>query len=127
MMDTSQLKELTGTVDLDRPLITAAEFSVEGSKSSRPIWSKPMPKMGMAALLLLPVMVIAGVFLTGGGRSEQAQSTALGNANQPPTKPPESMGKNGEPMQQEIARLKAKSALDGQAKLEKQLGAALLK
>jgi Bacterial conjugation TrbI-like protein len=121
MMDTPQLKEITGTVDLDKPLITAAEFSVEGSKSSRPLWAKPMPKMGMAALLLLPVMVIAGVFLTGGGRSEQVQSTALGNANQPPAKPPESVGKNGEPMQQEIARLKAKSALDGQAKLEKQL------
>jgi hypothetical protein len=102
-------------------LITAAEFSVEGSKSSRPIWSKPMPKMGMAALLLLPVMVIAGVFLTGGGRSEQAQSTGLGNANPPPAKPQASVGKAGEPMQQEIARLKAKSALDGQAKLEKQL------
>jgi hypothetical protein len=120
-MDTQKLKELTGMTTLDRPLITAAEFSVEGSKSSRPIWSKPMPKMGMAALLLLPVMVIAGVFLTGGGRSEQAQSTALGNANQPPAKPPESVGKDGEPMQQEIARLKTKSALDGQAKLEKQL------
>jgi Bacterial conjugation TrbI-like protein len=121
MMDTQELKELTGTTELDRPLITAAEFSIEGSKSSRPIWSKPMPKMGMAALLLLPVMVIAGVFLTGGGRSEQAQSTALGNANPPPAKPPASVGKDGEPMQQEIARLKAKSALDGQAKLEKQL------
>jgi Bacterial conjugation TrbI-like protein len=121
MMDTQQLKELTGTTTLDRPLITAAEFSVEGSKSSRPLWSKPMPKMGMAALLLFPVMVIAGVFLTGGGRSEPVQSTALGNANPPPAKPPESVGKNGEPMQQEIARLKTKSALDGQAKLEKQL------
>jgi hypothetical protein len=121
MMDTQKLKELTGTTALDRPLITAAEFSVEGSKSSRPIWSKPIPKMGMAALLLLPVMVIAGVFLTGGGRSEQVQSTALGNPNQPPAKPPESVGKDGEPMQQEIARLKAESALDGQAKLEKQL------
>jgi hypothetical protein len=121
MMDTQGLKEITGTVDLNQPLITAAEFSIEGSKSSRPIWSKPMPKMGMAALLLLPVMVIAGVFLTGGGRSEPVQSTALGNANPPPAKPPESVGKNGEPMQQEIARLKAKSALDGQAKLEKQL------
>jgi Bacterial conjugation TrbI-like protein len=121
MMDTQELKELTGTTTLDRPLITAAEFSIEGSKTSRPIWSKPMPKMGMAALLLLPVMVIAGVFLTGGGRSEQVQSTALGNANQPPVKPPESVGKDGEPMQQEIARLKTKSALDGQAKLEKQL------
>jgi hypothetical protein len=121
MMDTPELKEITGTVDLDRPLITAAEFSVEDSKSARPIWSRPVPKFGMAALLLLPVMVIAGVFLTGGGRSEQAQSTALGNANPPPTKPPASVGKDGEPMQQEIARLKAKSALDGQAKLEKQL------
>jgi hypothetical protein len=121
MMDTPQLKEITGTVDLDKPLITAAEFSAEDSKSARPIWSRPVPKFGMAALLLFPVMVIAGVFLTGGDRSEQVQSTALGNANPPPAKPPESMGKAGEPMQQEIARLKAKSALDGQAKLEKQL------
>jgi Bacterial conjugation TrbI-like protein len=121
MMDTQGLKELTGTTELDRPLITAAEFSAEDSKSARPIWSRPVPKFGMAALLLLPVMLIAGVFLTGGGRSEQAQPTALGNANQPPAKPPEAVGKDGEPMQQEIARLKAKSALDGQAKLEKQL------
>jgi Bacterial conjugation TrbI-like protein len=120
-MDTPELKEITGTVDLNQPLITAAEFSVEDSKSSRPIWSRPVPKFGMAALLLLPVMVIAGVFLTGGGRSEQAQSTALGTSNPPPAKPPASVGKDGEPMQQEIARLKAKSALDGQAKLEKQL------
>jgi hypothetical protein len=50
MMDTSQLKELTGTVDLDRPLITAAEFSVEGSKSSRPLWSKPMPKINVTEI-----------------------------------------------------------------------------
>jgi Bacterial conjugation TrbI-like protein len=121
MMDTQRLKELTGTTALDRPLITAAEFSAEDSKSARPLWSKPVPKFGMAALLLLPVVAIAGTFLTGGSRSEQVQSTALGNANQPPAKPPESVGKDGEPMQQEIARLKAKSALDGQAKLEKQL------
>jgi hypothetical protein len=121
MMDTQRLKEITGTTALDRPLITAAEFSAEDSKSARPLWSKPIPKFGMAALLLLPVVAIAGTFLTGGGHSEQAQSTALGNANQPPAKPPESVGKDSEPMQQEIARLKAKSALDGQAKLEKQL------
>jgi hypothetical protein len=121
MMDTQKLKELTGTTTLDRPLITAAEFSAEDSKSARPLWSKPVPKFGMAALLLLPVVAIAGTFLTGGSRSEQVQSTALGNANQPPAKPPESVGQDGEPMQQEIARLKAKSALDGQAKLEKQL------
>jgi Bacterial conjugation TrbI-like protein len=121
MMDTQRLKELTGTTTLDRPLITAAEFSAEDSKSARPLWSKPVPKFGMAALLLLPVVAIAGTFLTGGSRSEQVQSTAMGNANHPPTKPPESVGQDGEPMQQEIARLKAKSALDGQAKLEKQL------
>jgi Bacterial conjugation TrbI-like protein len=120
-MDTQRLKELTGTTALDQPLITAAEFSAEDSKSARPLWSKPVPKFGMAALLLLPVVAIAGTFLTGGSRSEQVQSTALGNANQPPAKPPESVGKDGEPMQQEIARLKTKSALDGQAKLEKQL------
>jgi hypothetical protein len=121
MMDTQRLKELTGTTTLDRPLITSAEFSAEDSKSARPLWSKPVPKFGMAALLLLPVVAIAGTFLTGGSRSEQVQSTALGNANQPPAKPPEAVGKDGEPMQQEIARLKTKSALDGQAKLEKQL------
>jgi hypothetical protein len=79
MMDTQKPKELTGTTTFDRPLITAAEFSVEGSKSSRPIWSKPIPKMGMAALLLLPVMVIAGVFLTGGGRRNPVGNTKSNN------------------------------------------------
>jgi hypothetical protein len=81
----------------------------------------PVPKFAMAALLLMPAVAIAGTFLTGGGHSESAQPTALGDANQPPAQPKQSTNQDEEQMQQEIARLKAKSALDGQAKLEKQL------
>jgi Bacterial conjugation TrbI-like protein len=121
MMDTEQLKQITGTTELGKPLVTAAEFSAEDSKSSRPIWSRPVPKFVMAALLLMPAIAIAGTFLTGGGHSESAQPTALGDANQPPAKSKQSTNQDEEQMQQEIARLKAKSALDGQAKLEKQL------
>jgi Bacterial conjugation TrbI-like protein len=121
MMDTDELKVITGTTELGRPLITAAEFSAEDSKSSRPIWAMPGPKIVMAALLLMPAVAIAGTFLTGGGHSESAQPTALGDANQPSAKPKPTTNQDEEQMQQEIARLKAKSALDGQAKLEKQL------
>jgi Bacterial conjugation TrbI-like protein len=119
MMDTDELKVITGTTELGGPLITAAEFSAEESKSSRPIWSMPGPKIVMAALLLMPAVAIAGTFLTGGGHSESAQP--LGDANQPSAKPKPVTNQDEEQMQQEIARLKAKSALDGQAKLEKQL------
>jgi Bacterial conjugation TrbI-like protein len=121
MMDTDQLKHITGTTELGKPLVTAAEFSAEDSKSARPIWSMPGPKIVMAALLLMPVVAVAGTFLTGGGHSESAQPTPLGDANQPSAKPKSSTNQDEEQMQQEIARLKAKSALDGQAKLEKQL------
>jgi hypothetical protein len=118
-MDTQKLKQLTGTTDLDKPLVTIAEFSVEASQSSRPIWSKPIPKFAMAALLLFPVILLAGTFLTGGGHLEQKQPI-LGQAGASPGAQPTQTAKQ-DTMEQEIARLKAKSALDGQTKLEKQL------
>jgi Bacterial conjugation TrbI-like protein len=118
-MDTQKLKQLTGTTDLDKPLVTIAEFSVEASQSSRPIWSKPIPKFAMAALLLFPVILLAGTFLTGGGHLEQKQPI-LGQAGASPGAQPTQTAKQ-DTMEQEIARLKAKSALDGQAKMEKQL------
>jgi Bacterial conjugation TrbI-like protein len=120
MMDTEKLKQITGTTELHKPIITAAEFSAEDSKSSRPIWAMPVPKLAMAALLLLPLVAIAGTFLTGGSHSETTQPTAE-NPHQPPEKSKPVADKDSEKMQQEIARLKAQSALEGQAKLEKQL------
>jgi Bacterial conjugation TrbI-like protein len=120
MMDTDQLKKITGATEIGKPLITAAEFSAEDSKSSRPIWAMPVPKLVMAALLLMPLVAIAGTFLTGGSHSETTQPTAE-NPHQPPEKSKPAADKDSEKMQQEIARLKAQSALEGQAKLEKQL------
>jgi hypothetical protein len=119
MMDTKKLKELTGTTAIDRPLVTIDEFSVEEAKSSRPLWSRPIPKFGMAVLLLSPVVAIAGMFLTGGGHVEQEIQVALASPDQAQAK--QGVAQDQEQMQREIARLKAKSALDGQEKLEKQL------
>jgi hypothetical protein len=120
MMDTNQLRQLTGTAELDKPLITASEFSVESHKSSRPVWMKPLPKFAMVMILLLPVVALAGTFLTGGGHSEQAQ-TALGHPTQQTPQSPQQSEDSTKNLQHEVARLKAKSALDGQAKIEKQL------
>ncbi len=120
-MDTDRLKELTGTTTLDQPLVSAQEFSVADARSTRPLWAKPIPKFAMAALMLFPVVAIAGVFLTGGGRSQQAQPTASGTVEQPPTNSGSEPDATEATMQGEIARLKAKSALDGQAQLAQQL------
>jgi hypothetical protein len=120
MMDTNQLRQLTGTTELNKPLITASEFSVESHKSNRPVWMKPLPKFAMVMILLLPVVALAGTFLTGGSHSEQAQ-TALGHSTQQTPQSAQQPKDSAENLQQEVARLKAKSALDGQAKIEKQL------
>jgi hypothetical protein len=120
MMDTNQLRQLTGTADLDKPLITPAEFSVESNQSARPIWMKPLPKFAMVMILLLPIVALAGTFLHGGGHAEPSK-TALGQPTQNPSSPSSKPDTATADMQQEIARLKAKSALDGQSKIEKQL------
>jgi hypothetical protein len=119
-MDINQLRQLTGTADLDKPLITPAEFSVESNQSARPIWMKPLPKFAMVMILLLPILALAGTFLHGGGHAEPSK-TALGQPTQNPSSPSSKPDTATADMQQEIARLKAKSALDGQAKIEKQL------
>ncbi|MFM2432677.1 MAG: hypothetical protein RLZZ511_3891 [Cyanobacteriota bacterium] len=119
-MDTNQLRQLTGTADLDQPLITPAEFSVESNQSARPIWMKPLPKFAMVMILLLPIVALAGTFLHGGGHAEPGK-TALGQPTQNPSSPSSKPDTATAEMEQEIARLKAKSALDGQAKIEKQL------
>jgi hypothetical protein len=120
MMDTEKLRQLTGTAELDKPLITAAEFSVTSHQSSRPVWMKPLPKFAMVMILLLPVVALAGTFLTGGSRSEPAQTALDGQAKKPSQQTPQADNAAAN-LQQEVARLKAKSALDGQAKIEKQL------
>jgi hypothetical protein len=119
-MDTERLRQLTGTAELDKPLITAAEFSVTSHQSSRPVWMKPLPKFAMVMILLLPVVALAGTFLTGGSRSEPAQ-TALDRSTRKPPNQTSQADNAAANLQQEVARLKAKSALDGQAKIEKQL------
>jgi hypothetical protein len=120
MMDTNQLRQLTGTADLDKPLITPAEFSVEANQSARPVWMKPLPKFAMVMILLLPIVALAGTFLHGGGHAEPGK-TALGQPTQNPSSSSPKLDTTTAEMQEEIARLKAKSALDGQSKIEKQL------
>jgi hypothetical protein len=119
-MDTEKLRQLTGTAELDKPLITAAEFSVTSHQSSRPVWMKPLPKFAMVMILLLPVVALAGTFLTGGSRSEPAQTALDRSTQKPPNQIPQADNAAAN-LQQEVARLKARSALDGQAKIEKQL------
>ena len=115
---TDDLRNITGAPATKQPLITEQEFSVEESRSPRPIWTKPVPKLAVAGILLTPVFILAASFLVGGGHSESNGQT-LDSAQAKPK--PEPTIDAAAQMQRENARLKSTAALEGQQNLEKQL------
>ena len=115
---TDDLRNITGAPATKQPLITEQEFSVEEARSPRPIWTKPVPKLAVAGILLTPVFILAASFLVGGGHSESNGQT-LDSAQAKPK--PEPTIDPAAQMQRENARLKSTAALEGQQNLEKQL------
>jgi hypothetical protein len=115
---TDDLRNLTGVPSTQQPLITEQEFSIEEAKSPRPVWTKPLPKLAVAGILLTPVFILAASFLVGGGHSESSSQT-LDTAQAKP-KPEQTIDPAAQ-MQRENARLKSTAALEGQQNLEKQL------
>lgn len=117
---TDDLRALTGAPATEPSLLTAQEFSAEESRSPRPTWTKPLPKLMVVGILLTPVFVIAASFLVGGGHSGSTGSTLTDGSTSARAKSDASTDA-AEQMRQENARLKSKAALDGQQQLEKQL------
>ncbi|MEO0827583.1 MAG: hypothetical protein AAFY67_18415, partial [Cyanobacteria bacterium J06642_9] len=115
-MTTEELRELTNAPQVDEPLVTPADFEPDDSPSIRPVWKMPLPKLGVIAILLIPVFGLAGYFLVGGRQGNVADQ------HQAPTRSETAEHNAGDQsvaeldqLRQENETLKANSALDGQA------------
>ena len=115
-MTTEELRELTHAPLVDEPLVTPADFEPDDHSSIRPIWKMPLPKLGVIAILLVPVFGLAGYFLVGGQQAdvtEQPQSSTQSKTADSDTN--EQSAAELDQLRQENETLKANSALDGQA------------
>ena len=115
-MTTEELRELTHAPLVDEPLVTPADFEPDDHSSIRPIWKMPLPKLGVIAILLVPVFGLAGYFLVGGQQAdvtEQPQSSTQSKTADSDTN--EQSAAELDQLRQENEALKANSALDGQA------------
>lgn len=117
-MTTEDLRRLTEAPSA-QPLITEAEFSVEGSRSPRPRWTQPLPKFALVGIILFPVFGLVCWFVLGGGNQHQQaeNGTQNGSVAQSQVAPTEEMAR----LQEENAKLKARMALNDQAEIEQQM------
>lgn len=110
------LRKLLSVPDPEQSSQSPSVEPSEADKSARPIWTQPIPKLVAGTILLMPVFIVAGLFLIG---SESDQPiTANSPSPNGSSKPTET---ETEALRQENASLKAKAALEGQQQLEKQL------
>ncbi|MEO0537714.1 MAG: TrbI/VirB10 family protein [Cyanobacteria bacterium P01_A01_bin.123] len=117
-MTTEELRELTNAPAVDEPLVTPADFEPDDNPSIRPIWKMPLPKLGVIAILLIPVFGLAGYFLVGGRQgnvADQHQAPTQSETAERDTSD-QSVAELDQ-LRQENETLKANSALDGQAYL----------
>lgn len=117
---TEDLKAITQAPTVEEPLVHEGEFPVELARSSRPVWTKPVPKLALIGLLLIPVFGFAALFLAGGGRFKQAQK----NSPQPRTEiasQPETPSDELSRLREENSKLKANAAIGDQTNLQNRL------
>ncbi|BAU15902.1 hypothetical protein LEP3755_64680 (plasmid) [Leptolyngbya sp. NIES-3755] len=118
---TEDLKAITQAPTVEEPLVNESEFPVKLARSSRPVWTKPVPKLALIGLLLIPVFGFAALFLAGGGRFKQAQKnspqpTTTETASQPET-PSDELAR----LREENGKLKANAAIGDQTNLQNRL------
>ncbi len=117
-MTKANLKVLTGAPDqeeLDAPLLKPDELPLEALRSKRHLWQKPTLKFSMIALLLLPCLAFAALFLVG----SQSKPKNPAQANTSPAQNPSAATsaedaaaqQQNETLQAQNAQLKADSAL----------------
>ena len=115
---TNDLRAITQAPTVEEPLVPEGEFPPELTRSSRPVWTKPIPKLALIGLLLIPVFGFAALFLAGGGRFKQAQK----NPSQPPlpetASQPETVPEELTRLREENGKLKANAAIGDQNNLQ---------
>lgn len=118
---TEDLKAITQAPTVEQPLVNEGEFPVELARSNRPVWTKPVPKLALIGLLLIPVFGFAALFLAGGGRFKQAQKN-LPQATTPETaSQPETVPEELSRLREENGKLKANAAIGDQNTLQNRL------
>jgi hypothetical protein len=117
---TDDLRKLTGVPVSEPPIADAQDFKVEAARSPRPPWTQPLPKLILAGAVLLPIAMIAGLFLLGSHQSSQSRTETSDPPSTEEPKRPETTPHELEQVRQENAHLKAKAALDGQQRVEAQ-------
>jgi Bacterial conjugation TrbI-like protein len=116
---TEDLKAITEAPQREEPLVSASEFPTELTRSSRPIWTKPIPKLMTIGVVLVPVFVLAAFFLVNGGRVKQpqnVQSSPVLNAKN--TAQTEAVPEELERLRKENGTLKANAAIGDQNTLQ---------
>jgi hypothetical protein len=118
---TDDLRKLTGAPSTGQSIVDEQDFAVETSRTPRPPWTQPLPKLMLVGVALTPVVVIAGLFLLGSRQSGQEQPATPVNRPSTPEQPRSGTAPNElEQTRQENASLKAKAALNGQQQMESQ-------
>ena len=115
---TEDLKAITEAPQLEEPLVSASEFPTELTRSSRPIWTKPIPKLLTIGAVLVPVFVLAAFFLVGGGRFKQAQKAQSPTPTSEGTPKTETVPEELERLREENGKLKANAAIGDQSTLQ---------
>ena len=113
---TDELRKLLGAPCSKEASPASSPAPIE--PSPRPLWTKPVPKLVAASVLLMPVFGIAGAFLIRGqSNSNQSQLPSSTEPQISPIAPNDATAQ----LRQENASLKAKAALDGQNRIENRL------
>ncbi len=111
----AELKVITGAPDVekqDTSLVKTEELPIEELRSKRFIWQRPTLKFSMIALLLIPALAFAALFI-GRGESKPenpAQANATPSPNHPDAASAETVA-DQQALQQQNAQLKADAAL----------------
>jgi hypothetical protein len=115
---TEDLRHLIGAPPSDPPLVSPSEFSPEMARTARPTWTLPIPKLMLIGAILVPVFALAALFLLGRGPTKSPENQPQTTSFVPPASPAQPPQEELEQLRQENAQLKAKSALEGQQRLQ---------
>ena len=111
----AELKVITGAPDVekqDTSLVKTEELPIEELRSKRFIWQRPTLKFSLIAVLLIPALAFAALFI---GRGEsKPENLAQANATPSPNHPDAASAEtvvDQQALQQQNAQLKADAAL----------------
>jgi hypothetical protein len=110
----AELKVMTGAPDVEEreaPLVTTEELPIEALRSKRFVWQRPTLKFSLIAVLLIPVLAFAALFIGRGESKPENPAQANATPNPPDAASAEVVADQQQVLQQQNAQLKADAAL----------------